>query len=379
MEGGEADELEADRLALALVDDVGEEGAADGVVEDAGLEVDPVVDRLLVDGDDHVARFETGGLGRAFGVDLADERAATLVGVVDVEAEPGVLDEARIEHPVDDLADAAHGNGEADAGAAIVDRDVDADDLTVDVEQRAAGVAGIDDGAGLDEVAEVLLAAQGDLAGGGRDDARGDGAAETEGVADRDHRLAEHDVTGAAELGGREALVRDDLEDGDVVLLVGADETGLVLATVEEADRDAVGAADDVVVRDHVALLVDDHAGAEREVAQRAAALLGLGVLEEVAEHAASADELLRVDVDDAGIHLLDRDDDRTAPTLAGGGGLVLGREARGQSDEESHDEKGVDRAHGLSGLHFAPLSPLLGCSSFAYERGGVLAPESID
>ena len=42
---------------------------------------------------------------------------------------------------------------EADAGRVAGDRGVDADDRAVGVEQRAAAVAGVDRGVGLDEVA----------------------------------------------------------------------------------------------------------------------------------------------------------------------------------------------------------------------------------
>ena len=77
--------------------------------------------------------------------------------------------------------------GEADPGRGAggrVDRGVDADHLARRVEQRAAGIAGVDRGIGLDEVVEGAGA---DLPPAGRDDARGDGAAEAEGIARRQH------------------------------------------------------------------------------------------------------------------------------------------------------------------------------------------------
>ena len=42
--------------------------------------------------------------------------------------------------------------GEGDALGAVAQGDVDADQLAVDVEQRAARVAGVDAGVGLDQV-----------------------------------------------------------------------------------------------------------------------------------------------------------------------------------------------------------------------------------
>ncbi len=72
------------------------------------------------------------------------------------------------------------------------DRRVDADQLAPAVDQRAAGVARVDRGVGLDGVENRVAVLDVGVAGPhrpvhGADDARGHGAVQAEGAADRDH------------------------------------------------------------------------------------------------------------------------------------------------------------------------------------------------
>ena len=83
------------------------------------------------------------------------------------------------------------GNGESDADRAArrrKDRRVDADDIAIDIEGRAAGIAFVDRRIDLDE---IVIRAGADVAATGGHDAGGDGAPETEGIADRDHPIAD--------------------------------------------------------------------------------------------------------------------------------------------------------------------------------------------
>ena len=84
------------------------------------------------------------------------------------------------------------GNGEADAlraARAREDRGVDADEPPAEIDQRAARIAGIDGGVGLDE---ELVVGDADLgARHRRDDAVGDGLADREGIADGEHHVAD--------------------------------------------------------------------------------------------------------------------------------------------------------------------------------------------
>ena len=55
-------------------------------------------------------------------------------------------------------------DGEGDVLGAFAKGDVDADEFAVDVEQRAAGVARVDGGVGLDQAVEDVAGRHGDLA-----------------------------------------------------------------------------------------------------------------------------------------------------------------------------------------------------------------------
>ena len=91
----------------------------------------------------------------------------------------------------DDRLDGVGRNVEGDADSAAgrrEDRGVDADHVAVDVEGRAAGIALVDGRIDLDE---VVIGAGADVAAARRDDAGGDGAAEAERIADRDHPVAD--------------------------------------------------------------------------------------------------------------------------------------------------------------------------------------------
>src|SRR3989339_948091 len=85
---------------------------------------------------------------------------------------------------VDDIIGNLGGNGEADAdvaAGAAVDGGIDPDHLTLEIEERAAGIAGIDGCVGLDEAVIGAVAQGSTLAA---DNPGGNGLFEAEGVAD---------------------------------------------------------------------------------------------------------------------------------------------------------------------------------------------------
>ena len=117
--------------------------------------------------------------------------------VVDVlrhDADPAADHAAVIEDLLHDAARQIHRDRKADALdadiAAVVlveHRGVDADQLAARVDQRAAGIAGIDRGIGLNEILEGRDAEL--TAAGGADDAVGDGLRQAQRIADRQHRI----------------------------------------------------------------------------------------------------------------------------------------------------------------------------------------------
>ena len=144
-----------------------------------------------------------------------------------------------------------------------------ADDVAVGVHQRAAGVARLDVGVGLDQAVQLLRAAVGLVA---RDDLlvereHGAGghrrlAAVAAGVADAHDGVADGQRRGITDAGRRQARRVLQLDEGDVVRRVVADHgrrVGLAVADVRRLDvRRPV---DDVVVGQHVAVGGEDDAG----------------------------------------------------------------------------------------------------------------------
>ena len=124
------------------------------------------------------------------------------------------------------------GEPEPDAG----DRGVDADDAAVAVDQRAAGVAGVERGVGLDDVVDDprrLARAGRQRAAERGHDAGGDRAGEAVRVADRHDELADAQRGGVAELGRRVRLAVG-AQHGEVGERVGPHHARLDLAAVGE-------------------------------------------------------------------------------------------------------------------------------------------------
>ena len=246
-----------------------------------------VGNRLAVEAEDHIARLNAAGLGRAVVVDAGDERAVRLVQPealgnfvgdrLDAHAEPAAV------HGMIGLPDQrgrdrlgkVGGDRETDAdrpAAGRIDRRGDADDLAIHVEHRPAGVAPVDRGVGLQE---VVVGSRIDVALPRRKNAGGDAAAEAERVADRQHQIADPRHVAVAPAGGNQLLVGLYLQDRDIGLAVAADQFGLEVGVVMQDDGDLVGIGNDVIVGDDVAGRVDHEARAERGRLAR----LGLGAI----------------------------------------------------------------------------------------------------
>ena len=149
--------------------------------------------------------------------------------------------------------------------------------------QRAAGVAGIDGGIGLDEVLELALRARLDGAVLGGDDAGGDGLRKLERLADGDHPFPYLRAVGVAHLHCGQGARRIDFDDRDVGVGIDADDfrgtavIGGIVRIGGELDKDFVRLVHHVIVGDDVAARIDDEAGAERftnATAIRAAAVI---------------------------------------------------------------------------------------------------------
>ena len=105
----------------------------------------------------------------------------------------------------------------------------------VEIDQRAAGIARIDGGVGLDE---ELIVGDADLrARQRRDDAVRHGLADAERIADGQHDVADLQRVGIGEVDAREALVPVlDAQHGEIGARVLEHDLGLELALVGERD-----------------------------------------------------------------------------------------------------------------------------------------------
>ena len=152
-------------------------------------------------------------------------------------------------------------HGEADPHVVAAGRQdgwVDADRFAVEIHERAAGVAGIDRGIGLNEIlvpldAEPRAAERADDPGCHR-------LAEAEWIADRHHEVADLKLIRIAEIEGDQSGGFH-LQQRNVGAGVAADELGRELAAVREIDRDLVRVFHHMVIRQDVAVArIDDDA-----------------------------------------------------------------------------------------------------------------------
>ena len=160
----------------------------------------------------------------------------------------------------------------------------------VDVEQRAAGVAGVDRGVGLDEVAvEAVPAASRSV--DRRDDADGHRVRQAEWIADGDRGLADHEVVRRAEPrwpaeAPSQEILSTARSDSCEVPTISAQNSRLSCSVTRTREAAEMTCS----VRQDVARGIDQDARAEAVLH----ALLAAPALEEVAEELRRADRWRR-------------------------------------------------------------------------------------
>lgn len=337
--------LQADLHGLALAVE-GEGDPVSGLAGADGLhQVVAAGDLGVIDLRDDVVDLESGGLGGAVigqALDGSALRQAVLLGLIadadDADADIGLLDIALLDDAGDDIVHIVHGDGEADvvdggagAGGAGILGVGDAHHFTVHVEQSAAGVAGIDGAVGLDQ----LLGAAGGhghipVQGADGTGRQGEGQL-AQRVADGHYAVAYIQLAGGADDHRGQALGLH-LQHGHIVALVVADDLGIILGAVVGGDGHRIGAFNDVVIGDDIAVIREDEAGTGRR---------GLGLLApEVGGHGRSHDTNGRVDVGGVdlsggkllgGVDLLDLQHAGFPDPLHDGGHTVSGDDGLGQ------------------------------------------------
>ncbi len=179
----------------------------------------------------------------------------------------------------------------------------------------------------------------------------GDGLADAEGIADREHHVADQQLVRIGEVERCELLFRVlDAQHGQIGAAVLEHDLGLELALVGERNLDLVGALDDMVVGDDKPGSIDHHAGSERTLH-----LFGLlaGHAEEAAKNRiveqriAHLHGLAGVDVHHRGLRALH--DRRIGQPQLGAGGwhAAVLRQCRCCNDGGSqHEGQGADQIH---------------------------------
>ena len=172
------------------------------------------------EGDDDVSGLDSGLLCWAGFLDVVDhdggvdgefvfvDEAAGQRDVLAGDADPAAADAAVEQELGGDEFGGVDADGEAEALRGHDGRGVDADDLAARVDERAAGVAGVEGGVGLDDLVHHAAAGGAHAAAEGADDSGGDGELESVGVADGDGELADFEGLRSSEGGWRQHVRR---------------------------------------------------------------------------------------------------------------------------------------------------------------------------
>jgi len=327
-----------------------------------------MLDRNAIDRLDDLACLQPGLGGRSTLDDSHDKRAAhpfkaerlgdirghRLEGGADIGTlEAGIAALGGGEKHLDQIG----GDGKADAvrtAALGKDRRVDAEQFALHVHQRAAGIARIDRGVGLNEEAEITL--RHPVAGERRDDTAGHRLADAEGIADRQHQVADLDLVAVADHQGRKLFLGVDLQHGEIETLVFQHDLDREFAAVGERHLDVVGTVDHVVVGDHHAVRTDNDTGAERGLLLSpvrhalAEELLEEGITGEGRD--AALHHALGIDVDHRAMGLLDQRRKRHLHLGSRLGNTKLLREGRhrqrGEKRKRRDSQTTNDALHGL-------------------------------
>ena len=230
------------------------------------------------------------------------------------------------------------GHGKADPLPLAADGGVDADHAPLQVEQRAARVAGVDRGIGLEKLAVGHVFRVENIASLGADYPHGNAVLKAERAPDGHHPIPDPDVAGIAEghllqpLGG-------DLDEREVGAGVRTDDAAFVLGPSGKGDVNHVRPFNHVVVGEDQPVGADDHAGAQSQ-----STVGKLKRLQEFPFHLRAPVKGLSLDVYDNGPEPFDDFRD-----------VVMGRRLRGGHQQARHrqGQRGREAGNfGHGGVH---------------------------
>ena len=143
------------------------------------------------------------------------------------------------------------------------DCDIDAHDLTVSINQRAAAVPRVDRGIRLEQIVQGLSLRREHRAIECADDADRDGGAslQGEGVPDGDHGFTDFEGRAPAEF-GRNQIRSGDSDEGEIEQKITSDDSPRCEPAGRESHHDAGHALHQMVIGQDVPAGIEDHAGA---------------------------------------------------------------------------------------------------------------------
>ena len=254
--------------------------------------------------------FHAKGFGRIF------------IHILDGHTDPAAADLFAALYLLHDASRHVAGDGKADPLPAGDDGRVDADDLTLHIQQRTTAVAGVDGGIRLQEVVKRTGM---DITVLGRKDAGRDRVVQSKRIADGQQPFPYQQGVGITELEERQILFGLDLEQSQVSIFVRPHDRGrqrgsLAVAFVQR-HLDAVAIGHHVIVGHDVAVRRDDETGTTRHLFLRRTLSARIGTAEEFEEavrsrrHATEhlAEEFLRTGRSRGGPLRTDVDDSRAA------------------------------------------------------------------
>ena len=243
---------------------------------DFDLQLTGVTHRFSVKFGDDIADLQACFRARRVRLDLSDDGSRSVVhveelgfigrNVADADADIAVAHLSVFNETVNRWLHDLRGNGKSHAGktSGLGDQKrVDADDFAVGIDQRPAGVAWVDRGVRLDELAR-RTAVSGEWIGTVQrtDDAARHGETESQRIAECEYGLAGMQLGRISQRHARQVGAVD-LDDGKIRERIGADELRRQDSAVGHGDANVDCAVDDVVVGHDVAIGRNDHAAAQ--------------------------------------------------------------------------------------------------------------------
>src|SRR6202041_1731882 len=250
-------------------------GLADGRLRNGIHEIGAGVHGRSVDVGDHVAGLQAGFISGAAGFDcfhhdsvgraeLLEQHGIVATLVLKSDANGAAGDFAVGDELVVNVDDRVGGHGEADAferTAFGVNGGVDADYFAGHIDERAAGVSGVDGGVSLNETLK-LVADVGTVFGA--DDSGRNGGVQSKGAAEGKNPVADLHAIGITKPGDREFMVRVNLNYRDICVFVDANYMGAVMRRIAvDGDLNFGGLVNHVVVGEDETFFVNDDSGAK--------------------------------------------------------------------------------------------------------------------